>query len=80
MGKLTQPGENSKPFLILTSSACQQENNKPHPSFSSNSSLVMLFQRLVLLRMSDRVPFATVLWAGTVMLCSPSGVAFRSLM
>jgi len=39
----------------------KQEVGQIYFSLSSNSSLGMLFQRLVLLRMSDRVPFAKTL-------------------
>ena len=45
----------------------------------SNSCLEILFQRLILLRISERVPFAITLCAGTVMLCSPNCAIFFSL-
>ena len=46
----------------------------------SKSCLEILFQRLILLRISERVPFAITLCAGTVMLCSPNCAIFFSLI
>ena len=45
----------------------------------SKSFLEILFQRLILLRISERVPFAITLCAGTVMLCSPNCAILSAL-
>ena len=76
---LPEPGENPNFYIASIHLLGQDERMRFYFILLINSSLGMLFQRLILLRISDSVPLATILWAGTVILWSPSGVAFRSL-